>query len=242
MRAFLLLLGCSIAGCSSSGGGGGVPLDGGVGGSTAFGGSGGSGGTTTTAPGVPTPTCTHYVSCVAATNATVLGSVIDTYGPNGSCWAQGAELAQTCDSACVQALVTANKAHPDEPECGECKTAADCKDPLRPFWSESTHRCTVSSDPDLPECLSALSCSALGLGKGFACAEESCSADYGSCFGPGGKCATFTTCLEACGGCAEGGCIESCAEQGIPQGCMDECLNPVIGPLYDCMQSNFCGC
>lgn len=242
MRAFLFLLGCSIAGCSSSGGGGGIPLDGGVSGSGAqsgTGGTGGSGGTTTT-PGTQTPTCARYVSCVAATNAAALGTVIDTYGPQGSCWAQGTELAQTCDSACVQALVSANEVHPEEPDCGECKTSSDCKDPQRPYCNDTTHRCTASEDPELTTCLNVLSCT--GFGEGFVCAEKSCGVEYGACFGPGGKCASLMTCMQACGGCTAPGCIESCAEQGIPPDCYDECVNPVVGPLFDCMQSNFCGC
>lgn len=231
---------CLLIGCSSSGGGGGFASDAGAG-TGGMGSGSASGGTSGTQAGGQTAACARYVSCVGATSASELGSVIDTYGPSGSCWSGGAELSQTCDQACQSALVQKNELFPEKPTCGECQSNADCKDPEKPHCPESTHRCSVSADPQLALCLNVLGgCG--NLDEGFVCAEKSCGSEFAACFGTTGKCGTLMTCMATCGSCGNEGCIQNCVAGGIAQDCMDECLSPETGPLYECMQSSFCAC
>ncbi len=52
----------------------------------------------------PTPACDAYIECAAEHTPSELGQIIETYGDDGTCWQGDADLAQTCNGACLSAL------------------------------------------------------------------------------------------------------------------------------------------
>jgi hypothetical protein len=92
LLAFLAILGCPAEDAA------------GVDGST--GGEQTSGDTTGTRGDAldPTPACEAYIECAAEHAPAQLGELIEAYGPSGTCWQGGADLATTCDNACQAGL------------------------------------------------------------------------------------------------------------------------------------------
>ena len=73
-------------------------------------------------------TCARYVTCIAQTSPSLLGTVTDTYGKSGSCWSEMS--AGECEDACKLGLEQAGcpTCDPSSASClGEtCKSSAEC--------------------------------------------------------------------------------------------------------------------
>jgi hypothetical protein len=65
--------------------------------------------------------CEVFINCQAEldaiNNTTVTEGLMDTYGPNGSCWTTTPEAAQACSDACDTALESNGTAYPEVAEC-----------------------------------------------------------------------------------------------------------------------------
>lgn len=65
----------------------------------------------------PTQACEAYLACAAATTPGELGPLLETYGPDGSCWSSTPAVAEQCDMACEVGLMQLGEGFPDEPRC-----------------------------------------------------------------------------------------------------------------------------
>jgi hypothetical protein len=74
--------------------------------------SGGGGGLSQTAA------CAAYLACATVATPAELGSLLEAYGPEGTCWASTPEVAAQCDMACMAGLEQLQEGFGDEPECG----------------------------------------------------------------------------------------------------------------------------
>lgn len=61
--------------------------------------------------------CLDYLECLAAVEPDAVGEAAEHYGPQGTCWQQGDELADICADACAEALSNHGAAFADEPAC-----------------------------------------------------------------------------------------------------------------------------
>lgn len=78
-----------------------------------------TGGNSTTGGGLSqTASCAAYLACAAATTPAELGSLLEAYGPDGTCWQSTPEVAAQCDMACMVGLTQLEDAFPAEPACG----------------------------------------------------------------------------------------------------------------------------
>jgi hypothetical protein len=48
--------------------------------------------------------CADYLSCAAEVTPGTLPGLLDSYGPSGTCWSSGAQLASTCETACTSGV------------------------------------------------------------------------------------------------------------------------------------------
>jgi hypothetical protein len=71
----------------------------------------------------PTAACDAYLACAAATIPSELGPLLETYGPDGTCWQSTQEVADQCDMACEVGLMQLQDGFPDEPACGGTTTS-----------------------------------------------------------------------------------------------------------------------
>lgn len=74
--------------------------------------SGGGGGLSQTAA------CASYLSCATVATPAELGTLLEAYGPEGTCWESTPEVAAQCDMACMAGLEQLQEAFGDEPACG----------------------------------------------------------------------------------------------------------------------------
>lgn len=65
----------------------------------------------------PDPACEDYLACIGETEPGALGSLVETYGGDGSCW-HDETTAATCAGACESELERLLEAYPEEPACG----------------------------------------------------------------------------------------------------------------------------
>lgn len=65
-----------------------------------------------------TAACAAYLACATVATPAELGELLETYGPEGSCWASTDEVADQCDLACMAGLEQLQEAFGDEPACG----------------------------------------------------------------------------------------------------------------------------
>ncbi len=60
--------------------------------------------------------CDQLIECVTEVAPGDVGGMLDSYGPDGSCWAS-AESAEICEEACFQAMQDMRAVDPDALEC-----------------------------------------------------------------------------------------------------------------------------
>ena len=67
----------------------------------------------------PSATCDAYLECASVVTPAELGPLLDTYGPEGSCWQSTQEVADQCEIACESGLAQLQMAFPDEAVCSD---------------------------------------------------------------------------------------------------------------------------
>lgn len=75
------------------------------------------GGTDTSGSGVHGD-CDEYLACIGAVLPDQLPQAEMTYGADGVCWENGAEMMKACTDACTAGLQALGLTFPDEPKCG----------------------------------------------------------------------------------------------------------------------------
>ncbi|MCB9764372.1 MAG: hypothetical protein H6739_31655 [Alphaproteobacteria bacterium] len=100
-----------------------------------------------------TEACADYVDCAAAVEPATLGTLLESYGEGGTCWTSGADVAETCDGACVVGLEQLAELYPLEEACvGELPVCEE----VEGDWEITLHReQTDCDDPEDPEITSA---------------------------------------------------------------------------------------
>jgi hypothetical protein len=198
---------------ANNGDDGGFPLDGGASG------DGGSG----AQPSI----CSRYLACVSVLTPGALAGSLSAYGPNGTCWTSGAQIAATCTTACAQGVAQLHQE--DATACPLCASDAECAgNPAGPACDSASGTCVTCTndthckathqhcDPEehaCVECTSGSQC-ASGICTGSACCvpDKQCS--------PGDNCGTRA---DGCGGdvscggpCALGSCDSNrCTTRGV---------------------------
>jgi hypothetical protein len=76
-----------------------------------------NGGADTTGAVEQSDVCVDYLACAAAVDAETFASLSGTYGPEGSCWTQGQDFADTCTEACRSGVEDLAFQYSDEPAC-----------------------------------------------------------------------------------------------------------------------------
>lgn len=67
----------------------------------------------------PSAVCDAYLQCASVVTPEGLGPLLDTYGPDGTCWESTQDVADQCEIACDSGLEQLRMAYPDEAACGE---------------------------------------------------------------------------------------------------------------------------
>ena len=158
--------------------------------------SGAGGGTSSSGSGQLAPTsvalCEEYVACLAAVAPQAVPEALAAYGPDGSCWSGGSELAATCGTACEQSMKEYHDV--DAVLCPECHIDADCGSGLC-----DTGTCyQVLPVPDAsPACTTCVAKAAIGACADAAtqCAMEPLCLQTAECFA---TCTDPDSCSKAC--------------------------------------------
>ena len=84
--------------------------------------------------GSPLDVCDRFISCAFAATPTTASTVVATYGPNGTCWAD--QPADVCQQGCRSGLSSVRAAYPTVMECA-CRSRADCPTAYIPCTSDA---------------------------------------------------------------------------------------------------------
>ncbi|HVK65302.1 MAG TPA: hypothetical protein VM694_12550 [Polyangium sp.] len=80
--------------------------------------------------------CKRYINCIAAAVPEALPGALDSLGPSGTCWKRTPAEAEACALSCEKGMEI-QAAATSAPECNECLSNADCKDPSKPTCTKS---------------------------------------------------------------------------------------------------------
>jgi hypothetical protein len=77
-----------------------------------------------TGSGAQPAICATYVSCATVVEPGGASAILAAYGPSGSCWNSGSQVAGTCTTACQKGIEGLHASDPAD--CPLCATSADC--------------------------------------------------------------------------------------------------------------------
>lgn len=88
--------------------------------------------------------CERYLSCAAIASPATLPTLLEGYGPNGTCFRDGEDA--VCESACLRGL-SQLRTSSVAPECG-CDSDAECMETGAPYCDVTTRRCGECKSSD----------------------------------------------------------------------------------------------
>jgi hypothetical protein len=170
--------------------------------------------------------CAKYLDCVAASTPSLAATSIAQYGPTGTCWGHGAELASTCVTACRTGLADLQESDPVScphctsaadcfgatpacwgGQCVECASDGDCKSSTAPYCSAQTHTCTG--------CTANAQCASHLCESGACCVAHACDATQFNCGAVDDGCGGKAGCQYSI--CPLGACVSNvCSTAGTP--------------------------
>ena len=159
--------------------------------------------------------CAAYLGCVAVAAPPELAADTQAYGPNGTCWSGGDQMATDCGNACLQAMETLSTQFRDLVACGYTPPSPPAKPvdagavaaPEFPGFDASCNECAnTSCGHDLNTCLSSSDCVSDVVCASACCGKPStclvgCVSDSGTIASSGsGDAMDFVDCLQrSCG-------------------------------------------
>ena len=104
----------------------------------------------------PSSACVRYLTCIAKAAPEASPAARKSYGSASPCWSS-ASAAQSCTTACLEALDRQRRASPSIPECAICATSADCwnAQPICDPASKSCVACTQDAECSIGLCVGA---------------------------------------------------------------------------------------
>lgn len=164
-----------------------------------------------TATGVQAPVCARYLSCIGAVAPSELPQSLAAYGPDGTCWNEGASASAACVTACTNGIQGLHESNPETAACPLCAADSDCAGGT--VCSVALGRCVMCTsdaqcggshcDPSTSVCVGCVDDSqctsagathcgpastCVGCVDGSQCASQTCN--------PDGTCCVPKTCAE----------------------------------------------
>jgi hypothetical protein len=136
----------------------------------------------------PHAACDAYLKCVTDAEPTALPEAIQAYGPNGSCWSGGAQIASDCDAACASSMSQVSAAFPHFASCAGAGGSVVGSGDTTPDASANSGSGSIATGP------------AFGFDDACSnCAQDSCASDENTCLASS-ACESVMQCMTACDG------------------------------------------